>query len=116
MTGDDPLDDIHEIMSMVAAEQRVPTPWRVDDNGVLIDARGRPIAHLAGRLNDPGGTWRTIGNQLAAAPDFETALSDLIDDMRAVLSSPLMQEAGIAPRGLPALERALAVLAKARPH
>jgi len=98
---------------MVAAEQRVPTPWRVDDNGVLIDARGRPIAHLAGRLNDPGGTWRTIGNTLAAAPDLETALADLVDYVREVLSSPLMQEAGVTPKG-PALERASAALAKVR--
>ena len=91
----------------------VPPPWRVDDDGMIIDANGKPVAYLAARLNDSGETWRPIGNRLAAAPDLETALSDLVDYVREVLSSPIMQEAGVTSKG-PALERAQAALAKAR--
>ena len=104
-------------MSAIFATATVRTPWRVDDDGLIIDADGQPIAYLAARLNDGsldgGETWRVIGRKLAAAPDLETALADLVDDMREVLSLPLMQEAGVTPKG-PALERALAVLAQAR--
>jgi len=106
------IDDLAAAFNIVRPAT-VPPPWRVDDDGMLIDANGRPIAVLASRLNDSGETWRAIGNRLAAAPDLETALSDLVDYVREVLSSPMMQEAGVTPKG-PALERALAALAKAR--
>ena len=106
------IDDLAAIVNIVRPVT-VPPPWRVDDDGMLIDANGRPIAVLASRLNDSGETWRAIGNRLAAAPDLETALSDLVDYVHEVLSSPMMQEAGVTPKG-PALERAQAALAKAR--
>jgi hypothetical protein len=106
------MDDIAAIFDIVRPVT-TPAPWRLDDDGMLIDANGRPLAHVASRLDDSSETWRTIGNKLAAAPDLETALSDLVDYVREVLSSPMMQEAGVTPKG-PALEHALAALAKAR--
>jgi hypothetical protein len=100
-------------VSAICATATVRPPLQLDDDGLIIDADGQPVAYLAARLNDGGDTGRVIGRKLAAALDLETALADLVDDMREVLSLPLMQEAGITPRG-PALERALAVLAQAR--
>jgi hypothetical protein len=90
-----------------------PTPWQVGDDGLIIDANGEPVAYLSARLNDGDEAWHVIARKLAAAPDLETALGDLVEFVREVLSSPLMQEAGVTPKG-PALERACAALARAR--
>ena len=97
-----------------------PTPWRVADFGMIVDANGAPIARLAARLNQGDESWRAIAGTLArgwAAAELERALEDLINYTAEILGSPIMGGSRgdvVGADGLEGLAEARATLAKAR--
>jgi hypothetical protein len=80
-----------------------PAPHHVAQHRIE-DAKGRPVAWLAVRLNLGDDSWRVIANKLAAACEMEAALVRLID------SNPDFGRERFAA----ALDVARAALAKAR--
>jgi hypothetical protein len=100
------------------AEPIAPTPWRAEDFGLIVDARGEPIARLTTRLNQGDESWRAIAGKLArgwAAAELERALEELIDYTAEILGSPIMVGVeGRAADRLKGLDDARAALAKTR--
>jgi hypothetical protein len=113
----------------VSGAAAAPPPWRVTDNGGIVDANGRTLAYLAGWLyfpreldagaaaagptSDCDESWRPIADKMAAAPEMEVALAELLqhheEALRCLGASAAMLQS-------PVLQNARAALAKARPR
>jgi hypothetical protein len=110
------------------AQPTAPTPWRVANGGMIVDANGREIVWIAARLNNPSGLdadpngadpngWRKIAAKMAAAPELEAAVEALLQDLLSMYASPFMAGVAWGPESGPNNEvvvAARAALAKAR--
>jgi hypothetical protein len=67
------------------SEKHTKGPWHADADGRIVDAEGRPVASLWGRLKDGSardGEAETAANRalIAAAPELLAALNGILAD------------------------------------